>query len=110
MPAERSYLITGTITDSKGNPLPDALVRASGPGQGHQDSPLGEAFTESTGRYRIRVDEDSSDPHTHVATVIIKVLIDGVVVGTSKPNRKQAPETVISLRTGFQPPTPPSER
>ncbi|MGA5552385.1 neuraminidase-like domain-containing protein [Streptomyces pseudogriseolus] len=106
MPAERSYLITGTITDSKGNPLPDALVRASGPGQGHQDSPLGEAFTESTGRYRIRVDEDSSDPHTHVATVIIKVLIDGVVVGTSKPNRKQAPETVISLRTGFQPPTP----
>ncbi|MFC8940126.1 neuraminidase-like domain-containing protein [Streptomyces griseoincarnatus] len=106
MPAERSYLITGTITDSKGNPLPDALVRASGPGQGHQDSPLGEAFTESAGRYRIRVDEDSSDPHTHVATVIIKVLIDGIVVGTSKPNRKQAPETVISLKTGFQPATP----
>ncbi|MFC9585845.1 neuraminidase-like domain-containing protein [Streptomyces yangpuensis] len=110
MPAERSYLITGTITDARGNPLPDALVRASGPGQGHQDSPLGEAFTESAGRYRIRVDEDSSDPHTHVATVIIKVLVDGVVVGTSKPSRKQAPETVISLKSGFQPATPATRK
>ncbi|MGW7134638.1 Tc toxin subunit A-related protein [Streptomyces bobili] len=110
MSAERSYLITGTITDSKGNPLPDALVRASGPGQGHQDSPLGEAFTESAGRYQIRVDEDSSDAHTHVATVIIKVLIDGIVVGTSKPSRKQAPETVISLKTGFQSETPATRK
>ncbi|MFE6737735.1 Tc toxin subunit A-related protein [Streptomyces tubercidicus] len=110
MPPERSYLITGTITDTKGNPLPDALVRASGPGQGHQDSPLGEAFTEDAGHYRIRVDEDSSDPHTHVATVIIKVQVDGLVVGTSKPNPKQSPETVINLKTTFQPPTVPASR
>ncbi|MFF5475900.1 neuraminidase-like domain-containing protein [Streptomyces sp. NPDC012935] len=110
MSAERTYVITGTITDSKGNPLPDALVRAFSPGQGHQDSPLGEAFTESAGRYRIKVDEDSSDPHTHVATVIIRVLIDETVVGTSKPSRKQAPETVISLKTGFQSGTPATRK
>ncbi|MFF4293562.1 neuraminidase-like domain-containing protein [Streptomyces vinaceus] len=112
MSAERTYLITGTITDSKGIPLPDALVRAFSPGQGqeHQASPLGEAFTESTGRYRINVDEDSLQPHAHVATVIITVLIDETVVGTSKPSRKQAPETVISLKTGFQSGTPATRK
>ncbi|MBL1098335.1 neuraminidase-like domain-containing protein [Streptomyces coffeae] len=104
MPAARSYLITGTITDNTGSPLPDALVRASGPGQAHQARPLGEAHTDTTGRYRIPVEEDAQDPHTHVARLIIKVLVEGVEVGQSKPHPKQVPQTLVDLKTTHQPP------
>ncbi|MEU5296204.1 neuraminidase-like domain-containing protein [Streptomyces umbrinus] len=110
MPAGRTYLITGTITDTTGSPLPDALVRATGPGQGHQNPLLGEVRTGVDGRYRMQVEEDPADPHTHVATVIIKVLVDGALVGTSKPRPKRVPETVIDLRTTYAPPTVPSDR
>ncbi|MGW0141741.1 Tc toxin subunit A-related protein [Streptomyces calvus] len=110
MPAGRTYRIAGTITDTTGSPLPGALVRATGPGRGHQNPLLGEVLTGADGRYRMQVDEDPADPHTHVATVIIKVLVDGALVGTSKPRPKRVPETVIDLKTTYEPPAVPSSR
>jgi hypothetical protein len=106
MPTGRSYTIIGTITDANGGPLPGALVRASGPGQAHEEVPLGEASTGADGRYRIDVVEDPQDPHSHVATVIIVVLVDGREVGRSKPQLKQIPETVINLQVDYRPAPP----
>ncbi|MBO3752679.1 hypothetical protein J5X84_42080 [Streptosporangiaceae bacterium NEAU-GS5] len=103
MTTKRSYHVTGLITDADGKPLPDALVRASGPGEGHTDVPLGEARTGSDGRYRIDVVEDDGDPKSHVATVIILVLVDDREVGKSKPQRKQIPQTVIDLQVDYRP-------
>ena len=78
MPDEpRIYDVTGKIVDREGAPAVDVLVRASGPGRGHQEIPLGEASTDADGRYRIKVAENPDDPSTHVATVIIQVLAIG---------------------------------
>ncbi|MFB4268328.1 neuraminidase-like domain-containing protein [Nonomuraea sp. GTA35] len=110
MSEAREYVVTGLIIDLDGNPLPDALIKASGPGSAHQDVPLGEKRTGSDGRYGIKVVEDPQNPHTHVATVIIRVLVGDREVGKSRPHRKEMPKTVIDLQADFRPAATPLDR
>ncbi|MFI6504874.1 neuraminidase-like domain-containing protein [Nonomuraea typhae] len=107
----RSYTVQGLITDADDRPLPDVLVRASGPGQAHQEVPLGQAPTGADGRYGIRVEEDPDEPHHHVNTVIIKVFAGDREIGKSHPpKRKEIPKTVIDLKVDHRPDPAPARR
>jgi hypothetical protein len=101
MTTERSYVVTGLITDADGGPLGGALVVASGPGHAGQEVPLGQDRTGVDGRYQIKVDEDPDNPHSHVATVLIRVLVGLTEVGKSRPELKRIPETLIDLQVNF---------